>query len=75
MIGHDDAMQSAFTIKQYCAERFTGRERHCKDCIFHHRRCVLYPLFGMFGEDASKIAEEIVRTNYAERNDHSQDDN
>ena len=75
MINHTEGYHAAETLIKYCKERFTGSERDCKDCIFHHRRCVLYALFGMFGQDASKIAEEIVRENYAERNNHPQNDN
>jgi len=75
MINHTEAYHAAQTIVDYCKERFTGSERHCKDCIFHHRRCVLYALFGQFGENGQKIAEEIVRVNYAERNNNPQNDN
>ena len=76
MINHTEAYHAAETLINYCKERFTGSERDCKDCIFHHRRCVLYALFGQFGEGASQIAEEIVKENYhAKRNDNPQDDN
>lgn len=75
MIDHTEAYNAAQTVRNYCKERFTGSERHCKDCIFHHRRCVLYALFGMWGADASQIAEEIVRENHAERNSNPQNDN
>ena len=76
MITHEKALDSAVALMDYCKERFTGSERHCKDCIFHHKRCVLFALFGQFGEGASQIAAEIVKENYnAKRNHNPQNDN
>ena len=70
MINHTEAYNASQTLIEYCKERFPGNERECKDCIFHHRKCLLYALLGIYGEGSSQIVEEIVRFNYAARNNN-----
>ena len=66
MIGHNEAMNAIDTLTDYCKERFPGNERECQNCIFHHNRCFLYNLLGMYGTDVTNIAREIVTANYEE---------
>ena len=66
MIGHNQALNSAETLIDYCKEHFPGNERECKDCIFHQQRCLLSALFGKFGQDVAKLTKETVLANYEE---------
>ena len=66
MITHNQALNGAETIMDYCRERFSGNERECRDCIFHDRRCLLANLMGMYGQDVAKLTKEIVVANYEE---------
>ena len=66
MISHNQALNSAETLMEYCRERFSGNERECKECIFHQRRCLLGNLLGMYGVDVAKLTMEIVVANYEE---------
>ena len=66
MITHGQALNGAETIIEYCKEHFPGNERECRECIFHHRRCLLSNLMGMYGQDVAKLTKEIVTANYEE---------
>ena len=67
MVTHEEAMDAADTIRDYCKENFKGNEKDCVNCIFHNsenRRCILKYAVGLLGEEMYQWAGGIVRKRY-----------
>ena len=64
---HEEAMRAALSLSRYCAERFSGDERNCNDCVFQRKethRCIMKYYIGDGGEDMRQWAYPIVHDNY-----------
>ena len=69
MITHEEALEAAGKLTEYCVEHFRDSEEKCVDCTFWRKeakRCILPQYMGCNGEEIFYWAYAIVQNRYKE---------
>jgi len=67
MVTHEEALESADKLAEYCQEHFGISEEFCHECVYQHsktRRCILKFCVGVYGEEMRSVAKEEAQKNY-----------